>query len=223
MTLITAHSGCDDTVDNSLEYIEYALNSNCNCFEVDVRKDKAGNLILAHDYTDEGVKLKQVFQKLFFSDKLINCDLKDEGIELEVLNLARECNVENKLIFSGTVNLKLIEKNNFQLGNVNVFLNIENFYKDYFFLKSNPIEYFAELPAALDNLQNYDVLCINVNYMLCNDNFLNLLESKNIKCSAWTVNDESEIKRLISKNIFNITTRNLMGALKIKKSFSDTG
>lgn len=49
MGIITAHSGCDGTEDNSLEFVTYALRSEAGCLEVDVRKGQDGDLILSHD------------------------------------------------------------------------------------------------------------------------------------------------------------------------------
>ncbi len=49
MAMITAHSGCDGTEDNSLDFIRYALDSDAGCLEVDVRKVWIVDLVLAHD------------------------------------------------------------------------------------------------------------------------------------------------------------------------------
>lgn len=40
---------------------------------------------------------------------------------------------------------------------------------------------------------------------------------KELGCSAWTVNDEKELKRLMVREVENITTRNLKGAILVKK------
>ena len=57
MGIITAHSGCDGTEDNSLEFVTYALRSEAGCLEVD--------LILSHDDNGgEGVFLRNVFERM---------------------------------------------------------------------------------------------------------------------------------------------------------------
>ena len=48
-TLITAHSGSDGTPDNSLACVEYALSTDADAFEVDVRRLADGTLALGHD------------------------------------------------------------------------------------------------------------------------------------------------------------------------------
>ena len=51
MSKITAHSGCDGTPDNSMEFVRYALGSEGDCLEVDIRRNRNEELILSHDET----------------------------------------------------------------------------------------------------------------------------------------------------------------------------
>ena len=105
MCEITAHSGCDGTPDNSMEFVRYALASEGNCLEADIRRNRDGELILSHDETaEEAVRLGQVFELLKEKpEKRINCDLKTPGLEIPVYQLAKEYGVEGQLIYSGTV------------------------------------------------------------------------------------------------------------------------
>lgn len=65
MSKITAHSGCDGMPDNSMEFVRYALGSEGDCFEVDIRRNRNEELILSHDESTEmAVKLSQVFELL---------------------------------------------------------------------------------------------------------------------------------------------------------------
>lgn len=47
--LITAHTGADGTPDNSLEYVRYALTTNADTLEVDIRPIDDGTLVISHD------------------------------------------------------------------------------------------------------------------------------------------------------------------------------
>ena len=42
LILLTAHSGCENTAQNSAEYIQKALDLPCDIIEVDVRKNADG-------------------------------------------------------------------------------------------------------------------------------------------------------------------------------------
>ena len=46
--IITAHSGCEGTPDNSLEHIRTAIASGAECLEIDVHEHN-GTLYLTHD------------------------------------------------------------------------------------------------------------------------------------------------------------------------------
>ena len=50
---ITAHSGNDGTADDSLEAIDAGIRFGADAVEVDIRLDKKGVLILAHDEDPE--------------------------------------------------------------------------------------------------------------------------------------------------------------------------
>ena len=128
MSKITAHSGCDGTPDNSMEFVRYALGSEGDCLEVDIRKNQNEELILSHDETVEGaVKLSQVFELLKEKpEKKINCDLKTPGLEVSVYQLAKEYGVERQLIYSGTVGISFMETRLKKYPEVQVYWNIEN-------------------------------------------------------------------------------------------------
>lgn len=101
-TQITAHSGCDQTPDNSMEHVQHALSLPVDAFEIDVHKALDGTLVICHDSkSDEeymrAPRLKEVFERLRSHPSMcINCDLKDCDIELDVLRLAEECGVTGK-------------------------------------------------------------------------------------------------------------------------------
>ena len=52
-TVITAHSGCEGTPDNSREHILAAIASGAEMIEVDVRQAPDGTLILSHDVPED--------------------------------------------------------------------------------------------------------------------------------------------------------------------------
>ncbi|MBS5281024.1 MAG: glycerophosphodiester phosphodiesterase, partial [Butyricicoccus pullicaecorum] len=108
MVHITAHSGCDGTPDNSLEFVRHALQTNADALEVDVRKTKDGILAISHDAILDGQDapaLDAVFALVAQTDKWINCDLKEPDLENAVIDLARGHGLLQRLIFSGTVSL----------------------------------------------------------------------------------------------------------------------
>lgn len=223
MTLITAHSGCDGTADNSIEFLDYAFGRDVDCLELDVRRDGEGRMILSHDKTGSGAPLLETAFDMLkkHPEKMINCDLKEENMELPVLELAKEYGVENQIIYSGEVNLDLIGKDNSQLEPVKIFLNIENLlpevYEEPGVGKLHGQEYWKKVKNALDKIPQYEIQCINVDYHLWKEPFKQFLGDRNGKCSLWTVNEKGDIKSFLEDGVYNITTRTAKAALKIRE------
>ncbi|MDW2799722.1 glycerophosphodiester phosphodiesterase [Clostridium boliviensis] len=217
MAVITAHSGCDGTKDNSTEFIRYALNSEADCMEADVRRNQAGALILSHNKTEEEcVTLQEAFRILKqFPEKQMNCDLKEEGLEVSVYQLAGENGVRHQLIYSGEIDLNLLAEKEKWYPEVQVYINPENLQQDFY-------EWMAEegalkkLEELLADVKGYPVSCINMEYHIYTDETIKLLAKMQVLGSAWTVNERDDIRRLLKKGLFNITTRNLTTALELK-------
>ncbi len=221
MKIITAHSGCDNTAPNSREFIEYALNLGAECFEVDVRKDGEDVLMLSHDKTEEKcLTLKEAFEILAkYPNRLINCDLKEEGLEQSVLTLAKECKVDKQLIFTGAVNPKCFTVGREDYKDVSWYVNAEIFVPDIYKMvaeSKSEDEIKACLVGSLDEYKKYNVKGINWHYKLARLAETEIKEH-GLKFSVWTVDDESEISAFIKDGVENITTRNLKMALNLRE------
>lgn len=221
MRSITAHSGCDGTEDNSLEFVKYAIAAGADGLEVDVRKNKAGNLFLSHDDTEEeGVKLCEVFALLKLSPQIkINCDLKSKDLEIPVYQLAKEFEVERQLIYSGEVNVKQLYQKEKEFPKAEIYLNIENLLQD------APLEASRnDEPQLLEEMliqaKHYPIACINMEYHLFTKEVMAVLAQIELGGSAWTVNEPEDIRRLLKEGIVNITTRNLKKALELREEMS---
>lgn len=211
MGVITAHSGCDGTQENSLEFLKYAMASGADCLEVDVRRDRVGNLFLSHDgAAGDEVKLQEAFSLLKgLPDKKINCDLKLKDLEISVYQLAREFKVERQLIYSGEVSLQLLAEKEKRFPEVLIYLNVENLLPEVYCK--------AVGKEILMLARNYPIACINMEYHLFTDEIVDVLAQINMGGSAWTVDEPEDLRRLMEKGIANITTRNLKKALEFKE------
>lgn len=200
-TLITAHSGCDGTPDNSLEFISHALQCGADALEVDVRAAADGTLYLSHDQANTVCpQLAQAFQMIQNSSMKINCDLKQPDLEEAVLALARKWGAADRLLFSGSVSMEVMKQNpeicSRTLLNVRPIL---------------PAEGTDSTERQLEELARTCRACgaavINVSYEMCTDQVLERLRAENIGVSAWTVNEEAAACRLLAHGIYNITSR----------------
>ena len=92
-TVITAHSGCEETAPNSIEHIKAAIASGAEMIEFDVR-NIGGVLLLSHDEPEDTTAcptLREAFALVAPAENLhMNIDVKTEGLIEGVMALAKE-------------------------------------------------------------------------------------------------------------------------------------
>lgn len=218
--MITAHSGCDETPENSLEFLRTALQSEADAVEVDVRKNGEGKLILSHDETQkDAVTLEEAFRMIQgVPKKKINCDLKQKGLEEEIYRLALEHEMERRLIFTGDVNPELFRKGSCVFPSITWYANFEVF-RPGLYRQMESEEGRARvkeaLPEVLDEMKEYETSGLNWHYSLV-EQVLDLAEEKGIGISVWTVDEEALQRKFLRKRVDNITTRRLKQLITIR-------
>lgn len=221
--MITAHSGCDQTRDNSLEFVKYALSLAADAFEVDVRKNRCGTLILSHDETDDdAVLLAYVFEMLKeHPEKKINCDLKQNNIEADVVFLAEQYGVGNQLIFTGSVDREMFKKGRVKFPNVIWYANIETFLPDFgAWQRSATDEQKTEcLEQLLVMMKDYETAGLNWHFSDA-ERVWKKARQLGVGISVWTVNDTEQQKLWLSRNVENITSRNISELISHRKALA---
>lgn len=208
---ITAHSGCDDTADNSIEFVKYALKLPVDAFEVDVY-EMHGELVLSHDKPDgnECVRLQDVFALLSQTEKTkINCDLKEKGLEEKVLKSAEMYGVEDRVLFSGVTDIT----NEKSRGKILV--NAEVLIPDIY--QRNHIFRYEDTNALIEKCRKYGLKTLNVDHRFVSNYFLELAEREKIGLSLWTVNESDDIRRVLAYRPVNITSRRPMKVFSIRE------
>ncbi len=199
-TLLTAHSGCDNTPDNSMAFVRYALTLPVDCFEVDIRRGKTGALILAHDESGGGTPLQEAFVALSGHPRMkINCDLKEPGLESAVYACAEEMGVADRLVFSGTVQkCDVIQK-------VDWYLNIELLFPGISaFSDIAPAEALSRVESGM---RETGAVCLNTHYSIVETPLYAMLAARGIPLSLWTPSEEPLLRRFLADGVANITTR----------------
>lgn len=210
-TLVTAHSGCDGTPDNSLAFLFHALQCGADALEVDVRTAPDGTLYLGHDQADASCpRLDQAFQLLRDSPMRINCDLKQPDLEEAVLSLARGWGVAGRLLFSGSVSTERMLQN--PEVRSRTLLNIASVFPGD---RGTPLE--ERLEELIRACRACGAAAVNVSYERCTDLVLARFRAEGIGVSAWTVNEEPAARRLLDWGIYNITTRRPGMVLALQK------
>lgn len=225
-TIITGHSGFENTGRDSLRSVEVAVERKLDCVEVDVRIDAMGVLRLSHDVRKDygaAATLAQAMDIIASSDTCINCDLKSPFALYPVLELAGRCGLKaGQLIFSGSVSCDLLAYDADVAHRARIFLNIEELVKYFLCASSGDMagllrDPWPHIGSALDSAEP-DLLrrianaasalgaeAINLPHRLPLS-VLRSLRACGAELSIWTVNDEADIVRALSLEPINITT-----------------
>lgn len=201
-TVITAHSGCEETAPNSIEHINAAIASGAEMIEVDVR-NVDGVLRLSHDVPEAPesyVTLRECFALVAPEKNLhMNIDVKTEGLLEPVMALAKEFDLCQRIIFTGACNedraLAL------SLGG--------DMWRSMW-----PGQEIADGIAA--NKKDGSPF-LNVAYCMITEENNKALCEAGYGFSAWTVDKEYFLRLFLKMGVSNITTRRPVLAMKLRK------
>ena len=225
--LITAHSGCEGTPDNSIASIQTGIVLGADCVEVDIRMDTQGKLWLTHDLTaffDGLTPLEDAFSLVRDSGIAVNCDLKEYGAMLPTIKLAEKYGIgPERLIFSGSVDTALLEENPEIARRSQIFLNSEELVKD--LSKKDAPDRAGQTAYLLENadtvaerLHALGAKALNAPYKYMPDDLIGMLRERNVALSLWTLNEEAALREFMTKDLLNITTRTVSLALAVRNA-----
>lgn len=201
ITIITAHSGCENTPHNSLEHIKAAIASGSEMLEVDVHQSN-GFLYLSHDENanpESCVPLTECFRLVAQAENLsMNLDVKTEGLISPVLELAKQFDLCGRIVFTGACNENRAEAN---AGGAEMWRSMW------------AGEY---VPDGINANISDGSPALNVDYTMIKPEYDAALRAAGFGFSAWTVDKEEEIVRFLKMGILNITTRRPVLALRLR-------
>lgn len=217
--MFTAHSGCSGTPANSMAYIEKACAFPIAALEIDIRRHPGGELLLTHDPIADAplVSLEEAFAYLKEKDICINCDLKEYELEADILKVAERNGIaRDRIIFTGSVTRAKTFLQSFK--DVCVMINpeelIPSFYSDIRAEKEKTMH------ALLDVCRESGYTAINIDFRVMDDSLYEMCAEAGIAVSAWTADQEADIRRLCEKQVLNITTNDPELALKIVSAYN---
>lgn len=213
----TAHSGADGTLDNSLQFVRYALGTQADALEVDIRRHPCtGELVLGHDTVGEHpLTLREVFEQAGRHPSMkINCDLKEPALERQVLTLAQQSGMTDRLILSGTVDVAHIPDAAFRAQQV--YWNLEEQIPGYEEqCLRNPAFRLEAMKQMCRLCREADVQVINAYEGFVDRQVLDMVRRHQLKLSVWTVNTVSRMAWFRDQGVHNITTRRIAQALAL--------
>lgn len=200
-TMITAHSGAENTRDNTLESVRCLADCGADALEIDVNT-QGDRLVLSHDHPAEGTACDTLAG--FFAEMArhagvwMNLDLKAADTLRPAADLAAEYGVADRILFSGDL-MSADDIACARARGLTIFWN------------------HTQIPENIPLLQGaadagFDVL--NAHYLRATDE---MLQNAPERLSLWTVNDEAVLRRLLQAGVRNITTRCPLLALRLRK------
>lgn len=245
-TMITAHSGCEQTPRDSMESVHAGIQYGADALEVDVRRDNAGilrishNLRSPHEY-ENALPLSKVFEVIVAEkDIMINCDIKELGLVQEVLSLAARMGLgRDRLIMTGSISPPDLDADSGIVCNAQIYMNIEMVLSEllsrelfsgnqqvmhqafsdgwkFIATHSAPQELGALLSSVIMRCKGLGVAGINMPYHLFTPQQLKDMTAQKLPVSVWTVDDKDMMRQMFQCRIKNITTLRVAQALAVR-------
>ena len=229
------HNGAGNTEINSSEYIEWACRCKPDYIEVDVRCTSDMVPVLHHDpfiniddkknylkdinYTDllkikpDLLRLDSIVELISSRSIGINFDIKELRSVKSVLELLREKNITENIIFSGCgINeARIIHSFNPDLP---VLLNADP-------APENPDQYKDFIENTLSIVKKENFYGLNIDYNDCKPELIKLAKKMNIPVMVWTIDNSEDMKRYINLQVSSITTNDIILLREVLKTNSE--
>lgn len=196
----TAHTGCVDTKDNSLEAIEAGVKYGADIIEFDLNFLPDGTPVLSHDKPKGNeVTLDEAFKKCSEYENLkVNVDVKAVDNLKAVYPLAQKYGIENRIFYTG-IHQGFVEAAKKDSPEVSYFLN---------FGVDKPRK---QTPEYLENLvktvKDSGAVGINFKKNHATKKLVDTFRKNGLQVSIWTVNKKRKMHKILALGPDNITTR----------------
>ena len=197
---VTAHTGCEETVDNSLDSIRKGYESGADIVEFDLNFTSNGEAVLSHDEPHSGcVTLDEAFSLIAeLPDLKVNVDCKSVANPKVVTELAQKHGISDRIFYTGIgeEDINVVRE---QTPDVAYWLNF-----DIDVEKKTDEEYLLSLAKKT---REVGAVGININYKTCSKELVDVFHSEGLMVSIWTVNKKFDMIKTVPFGADNITTR----------------
>ncbi|MBB6733047.1 glycerophosphodiester phosphodiesterase [Cohnella zeiphila] len=230
--LITAHAGCMDTPQNSIESIFAGLKHGADIVEDDIRATKDGALVLSHDdaiQLSDGrqlrisaltlqelstlpqspiVELRSALRIVKETGVLMNLDVKDDASLEPLADLIAALGMTDQVFLTGCEHPRaMLARSRAPL--LRKLLNVQ------------AVSFAAKAPEeavrqACEEAESAGCFGLNVPYPLVSDNLLKRAEEAGLPLYVWTVDEPMRMKRCAEWGVQSITTRNVATLQAVK-------
>lgn len=195
----TAHTGCLDTEDNSLQSIETGVEYGAQIVEFDVRYYDSIPVLAHDDPKGDEVTLTDAFLKVKeYEDLKVNVDIKSTEYLEKVQIIAEETGVLDRIFFTGIEegDVEVVKKT---CPDVQYYLNV-----DVASPRKQDEEYLLSL---VEKVKSCGAVGINFNKDNATKELVDIFHENGLLVSIWTVNNTTDMYKILSYSPDNITTR----------------
>lgn len=197
--MITAHTGCENTIQNSIESIKTGAASGADVVEFDIRFDDNKHPVLSHDEpAGDEVSLDEAFSVVKAFDKLkVNLDIKCTDNLRSVQSLAKKHNLLHRVFYTGVFE-KFVESVRNDSPEIPYYLNLS--------VSPESEQTDAYLEELVTKVKDCGAVGINLHKDGSSVRLCEVFRKHNLKVSVWTINNINEAEKIITHRPDNITT-----------------
>ena len=229
------HNGAGNTDMNSKDYIKFACKIRPDFIEVDVRCTSDMVPVLHHDpfitikenkiylkdisYSEleelkpEILRLDNIVKFIRSFSIGINFDIKELRCLDSVINIIKEKDISDNILFTGctTDEIRIIHNFNPALP---VLLNADPAPED-------PELYSSFINETLDTVEKENFHGLNIDFNDCKPELVKTAKNRNIPVYVWTIDKREDMERFISLSVSSITTNEIVLLRELLKSNSE--
>lgn len=199
---VTAHTGCMDTEQNTLESLQAALDSGAQTVEFDIRFLADGTPVLAHDAEEKSADSPKAIDALSmvaeYPGITINLDLKEYTPLERLLADVEVAGMMDRVFYTG-VDAEHIDAVRAATPDIPCYLNVS----------MNPLRMrsTAYLEEIVQQCLDHGAIGVNCNYRYNSEKLVELCHAQGLLVSAWTVDNANQMDIQLDIAPDNITTR----------------
>lgn len=235
-SLITAHSGCMNTPENSIQSVLEGLKAGAEIIEVDVRATKDQVVVLRHDEyvstpfgnycvqdltyeelkkyvkNEEIIRLEDILPYIQENDRMINLDIKEDSAIHPMIQEIENYKMRDACLISGcekerAAYLKIHYRPYQVLLNANTNAGIQS-------MKMN---YESFIRETCQDAISASCCGINISYHICREELLDVARLRCLPVLVWTIDEPHAMEKFLNMGVHSITTHEVKTLMELRE------
>lgn len=235
-SLITAHSGCMNTPENSIQSVIEGLKAGAEIIEVDVRATKDQVVVLRHDeyvstpfgrgaikdltfkelinfaQNEEIIQLEDILPLILENHRMINLDIKEDSAIHPMIQAIEKYKMIDSVIISGCEKERAAYlKKHYRPYQVLLNANTKAG------LQSMEINYESFIRETCQDAISASCCGININYHICREELLDVARMRCLPVLVWTIDEPDAMEKFLNMGVHSITTHEVKTLIELSE------